>query len=123
MADIYVGLIVLEINGTEYEVQSFEPTITTNRRPVNTMNRTGKPLGHAKGIETYELQVTVAIPKDGEPDWRTLIDAKLTIYPQDGGGKRETYTGCWLMTVGSRFGTEAEATRQLTLGALNYYTE
>lgn len=123
MADIYVGLIVLEINGTEYEVKSFEPNVKTNRKGVKTMNRTGRMLGHAKGIEEYELRASVAIPKTGEPDWRSLIDAKLTIYPQDGGGQRESYTGVWLVEVGSKYGTDDEATRDLTLGALNYYAE
>lgn len=123
MADIYVGLIVLEINGVEYEVQSFEPDLKTNRKVVKTMNRQGRALGHAKGIEEYEIRATVAIPKSGEPDWRSMIDAKITVYPQDGGGKRETYTGVFLMEVGSKYDSDNEATRDLTLGALNYYTE
>jgi len=123
MADIYVGLIVLEINGTEYEVKSFEANVKTNRTPVKTMNRAGRVLGHAKGIEEYDLQCTVAIPKTGEPDWRSLIDAKITIYPQDGGGKRETYSGVWLVSIGSKYGTDADASRDLALGALDYYTE
>ncbi|MGH8422267.1 MAG: phage tail protein [Pseudomonas fluorescens] len=123
MADIYVGLIVLELNGTEYEVKSFEPTTKTNRKGVKTMNRQGRVLGHAKGIEEHELRCTVAIPKSGEPDWKGLLDAKITIEPQDGGGKRESYTGVWLMEMGSKFGTDDEATRDLTLGALNHYVE
>lgn len=123
MSDTFVGMIVLEINGTEYEVTSVEPTIKTGRSVVKTMNRTGRPTGTAKGIEEYELRIGVAIPKSGEPDWRALVDAKLTIYPQDGGGLRESYTGCSLMEVGSKYQVEGEATRDLTISALNYYTE
>lgn len=123
MADTYVGLIILEINGTEYEVQSFEPDLKTNRKVVKTMNRTGRALGHSKGIEEYEIRATVAIPKEGEPDWRSIVDAKITVYPQDGGGKRESWTGVFLIEVGSKYGTDNEATRDLTLGALNHYTE
>lgn len=123
MSDIYVGLIVLEIDGNEYEIKSFEPTTKTNRKGVKTMNRHGRVLGHAKGITEHEIRCSVAIPKQGEPNWEAMLDAKITIEPQDGGGKRETYTGVWLTEVGSKFGTDDEATRDLTLGALNHYVE
>ena len=123
MSDKFVGQIVLEINGSEYEVTSFEPTTKTGRKPVKTMNRTGRATGTAKGIEEHELRISVAIPKNGEPDWRALVDAKLTAYPQDGGGLRETWTGVSLIEVGSKYQVEGEATRDLTCVALNYYTE
>lgn len=123
MSDKFVGMIVLEINGTEYEVTSFEPSLKTGRKVVKTMNRSGRATGTAKGIEEHELKVSVAIPKSGEPDWRALTDAKLTVYPQDGGGKRETWTGCSLIETGSKYQVEGEATRDLTIVALNYYTE
>lgn len=123
MADNYVGMIVLEINGTDYEVTSVEPTLKTGRKIVKTMNRTGKPTGTAKGIEEHDLKIAVPIPKKGEPDWRALIDAKLTIYPQDGGGERQTWTGCSLVEMGSKYQVEGEGTRDLTIAALNYYTE
>lgn len=123
MADNYVGMIVLEINGTDYEVTSVEPTLKTGRKIVKTMNRTGKPTGTAKGIEEHDLKIAVPIPKKGEPDWRALIDAKLTIYPQDGGGERQTWAGCSLVEMGSKYQVEGEATRDLTIAALNYYTE
>lgn len=123
MSDKFVGMIVLEINGTEYEVTSVEPSLKTGRKVVKTMNRTGRPSGTAKGIEEHELKISVAIPKAGEPDWRALMDAKLTIFPQDGGGKRESWTGCSLLEAGSKYQVEGEATRDLTIAALNYYTE
>lgn len=123
MADNYVGQIVLEINGTDYEVTTVEQTLKTGRKIVKTMNRTGRPSGTAKGIEEHDLKVGVVIPKKGEPDWRALMDAKLTIYPQDGGGQRQTWTGCSLVEMGSKYQVEGEATRDLTIAALNYYTE
>lgn len=123
MADNYVGQIVLEINGTDYEVTSVEPSLKTGRKIVKTMNRTGRPSGTAKGIEEHELKIAVPIPKTGEPDWRALMDAKLTIYPQDGGSKRQTWTGCSLMEMGSKYQVDGEATRDLNIAALNYYTE
>ncbi|AZE10175.1 Transaldolase [Pseudomonas chlororaphis subsp. aureofaciens] len=123
MSDDYVGLIVLEINGTEYEVTSVEPNLKTGRKVVKTMNKTGRAKGTAKGIEEHELKISVAIPKSGEPDWRALVDAKITVYPQDGGGNRETWTGCSLVETGSKYQVEGEATRDLTIAALNYYPE
>ncbi|WP_330215962.1 phage tail protein [Pseudomonas sp. AM8] len=123
MSDDYVGQIVLEINGTEYEVVSVEPSLKTGRTVVKTMNKLGRPLGTAKGMEEHDLRISVAIPKTGEPDWRALVDAKLTIYPQDGGSKRETWTGCSLVEMGSKYQVEGEATRDLTIVALNYYEE
>jgi hypothetical protein len=123
MSDNYVGQIVLELNGTDYEVTSLEPTLKTGRTVVKTMNRSGRPLGTAKGMEEHDLRISVAIPKNGEPNWRALVDAKITIYPQDGGGKRETWTGCSLVEMGSKYQVEGEATRDLTVSALNYYEE
>lgn len=123
MTDNYVGQIVLELNGTDYEVTSLEPSLKTGRTIVKTMNRTGRPLGTAKGMEEHELRIAVAIPKNGEPNWRALVDAKITIYPQEGGGKRETWTGCSLIEMGSKYQVEGEATRDLTVSALNYYEE
>ncbi|MNP84784.1 hypothetical protein D3C76_1842440 [compost metagenome] len=65
----------------------------------------------------------MAIPKSGEPNWRAMLDAKITIEPVDGGGDRETWTGVSLIEMGSKYQMEGEATRDLTLAALNYYTE
>ncbi|WP_339524252.1 phage tail protein [Pseudomonas sp. EL_65y_Pfl2_R96] len=123
MTDSYVGQIVLEINGTDYEVISLEPSLKTGRKVVKTMNRTGRATGTAKGIEEHDLKVSVAIPKTGEPDWRALIDAKITVYPQDGGGQRETWTGCSLLEMGTKYQLEGEAVRDLTIAALNNYKE
>lgn len=123
MSDIYVGQIVMSINGTDYEVKSLDDTVKTGRTVVRTMNRSGRPSGTAKGMEEYDLRVSVAIPKTGEPDWRAMLDAKITVEPQDGGGLRETWTGVSLVEMGSKYQLEGEATRDLTLTALNYYKE
>lgn len=123
MSDNYVGLVVMEVNGEEYEIASLSSKKNTNRKIVKTMNSTGRPKGTAKGVSDYSLTVKVFIPKSGEPDWDTLIDAKITVYPQDGGGKRETWTGVHLVSIGSTFDVDNEATRELELGALNNYFE
>ena len=123
MSDSYVSQVVMSINGVDYEVKSIEDTVKTGRTTVKTMNRSGKAKGTAKGLEEYDLKVSVAIPKTGEPNWRAMVDAKITVEPLDGGGERETWTGVSLVEMGSKYQVEGEATRDLTLTALNYYTE
>lgn len=123
MSDNYVSQIVLSINGQDYEIKSLDHSFKTGRVVVKTMNRTGRAKGTAKGMEDHELRVSVAIPKTGEPNWRAMLDAKITIEPVDGGGQRETWTGVALMEMGSKYQLEGEATRDLTLSALNYYME
>ncbi|USS56981.1 phage tail protein [Pseudomonas kermanshahensis] len=123
MSDIYVGQIVLSINGTDYDIKSLDDTLKTGRTVVKTMNRTGRPKGTSAGMEEYDLRVSVAIPKSGEPNWRAMQDAKVTIEPLDGGGKRQSWTGVSLVEMGSKYALEGEATRDLTLSALNYYEE
>ncbi|MGE7992552.1 phage tail protein [Pseudomonas sp. NPDC089554] len=123
MSDNYVGQIVLSINGQDYDIKSLDHSLKTGRVVVKTMNRTGRAKGTAKGMEDHELRVSVAIPKTGEPNWRAMLDAKITIEPGDGGGKRETWTGVALLEMGTKYQLEGEATRDLTLSALNYYME
>ena len=123
MSDIYVGQIVLSINGEDYEIKSLEHTLKTGRTIAKTMNRNRRPLGTAAGVEDFDLRVSVAIPKSGEPNWRAMLDAKITIEPVDGGGDRESWTGVSLIEMGSKYQLEGEATRDLTLAALNYYSE
>lgn len=120
MSDNYVGQIVLTINGSDYEIKSLEHTLKTGRAVVKTMNRSGTPLGTAAGMEEHDLRVSVAIPKSGEPNWRAMLDAKITIEPVDGGGQKESWTGVSLMEMGSKYQLEGEATRDLTLSALRY---
>jgi len=119
MAIDYVGLIVLEIDGVDYDVESLDTTDKTGRKPVKTMNRTGKPKGSAKGVQEFSLKCTVCIPESGEPDWWGMKNAKLTLDPLDSGAKRVSYTGCCVEEVGSKYVVDGEAKRDLTLFALD----
>lgn len=120
MSDNYVGQIVLTINGSDYEIKSLDHTLKTGRVVVKTMNRNGGPSGTAAGLEEHDLRVSVAIPKTGEPNWRAMLDAKITIEPIDGGGQKESWTGVSLIELGSKYQLDGEATRDLTLSALRY---
>ena len=123
MSDKYVGAIVMDLNGTDIEVASVDHQFTTGRVIVKTMNRTGRAAGTARGIADHTLRVSVPIPKTGEPNWSAVLDAKITMEPGDGGGQRETWTGVFLISIGSKYQVEGEAMRDLEMGTLNYYTE
>lgn len=120
MAQEFVGAVTLEWDGREIECASVSTDISTGKRIVKTMNRTGRAKGHARGVLDIKLSVEVPIPTDGsEPDWLALENAKLTIVPIDGAGPREVFVGCEIETIGSKYQVEGSAMRSLSLTALD----
>lgn len=120
MADEFVGAVTLEWDGKEIECASVSSDISTGKKLVKTMNRKGRAKGHAKGIADFKLSVEVPIPTDGsEPDWLAIENAKLTIVPIDGVGKREVFTGCEIESVSSKYAVEGAAMRTLSITALD----
>lgn len=82
MAEKYAGSAVLEVDGVEIEIADLNVTKQTGRKLVKTMNSEGRARGFAKGIATWEISLTAALPIDGsEIDWAEISDAKITIYP------------------------------------------
>lgn len=114
----YDGEIVVEINGQEVDCVSFDDTVKTGRKPVKTMNRTGRAKGSVTGIETVEMKITAAIPATGEYNWRTMKDARIVTYPVGNPSKRTTYTDCNVTDVGSKYQLEGEAVRDISLYSL-----
>jgi len=120
MSEEFVGAVVLEWDGREIECASVSSDISTGKRLVKTMNRKARAKGHALGIPDFKLSVEVPIPTDGsEPDWLSIENAKLTIVPIDGVGKREVFTGCEVETLSSKYQVEGAAMRTLTITALD----
>ncbi|MYM32263.1 phage tail protein [Duganella sp. CY15W] len=113
----YEGAIVLEVDGVEIECDSFEPTIKTGRKPVKTMNSTGRSKGFSRGIEEITLKVSVLIPLTGDINWEDIEGAKLTRYPQGGGGKRVSFLDCYTVEVGEKYKVDNEAMRDLTMNS------
>ncbi|MBJ9752728.1 MULTISPECIES: phage tail protein [Burkholderia cepacia complex] len=112
----YVGAIVLEVDGKEAEVVSVSPTSKTGKKPVATMNRTGRVKGFARGIESHEMKVTVVIPLSGdEIDWWNMEGGKLTIFPVSPGGKRVSYQDCVTIDMGDQYTADNEARRDLSI--------
>lgn len=115
----YVGTIILEIDGKDYDVESLDDTAKTGLKRVKTMNRTGKPKGSAKGVPEYDLKITVPVPPTGEPDWWNMRNAKLSIDPLEAGAKRVSFTGCGVTDVSSKYVVDGEAKRDISLFALD----
>lgn len=120
----YVGAIVLEVDGQEAEVVSVSPTSKTGKKPVKTMNRTGRVKGFARGVEEHELKVTIVIPLDGdEIDWFNMEGGKLTMFPVSPGGQRVSYYDCVTLDMGDQYSVENEARRDLTIFSTRRVTE
>ncbi|EAB5694034.1 phage tail protein [Salmonella enterica] len=119
MADTYVGPVVLEVNGTEIEVTRVSPSMDTGRKLVKTMNSTGRARGHVNGIATYNLTLEAVKPKGRTIVWDNIVDAKLTLYPLEGGDKTITYQNFTVQTVGDEYSVDNEARVSITGFALN----
>jgi hypothetical protein len=117
----YCGTIVFTVNGVEYEISSFKPSIKTNNTRVTTMNSKKRALGSACGSKEIDLDVEAFIPLDGsEPDWINMTGGTLVCYPACGtGGKREIYTGCTTEEVGATYEVNKAAVRAIKLHALD----
>ena len=119
----YVGSIVLEVDGKEYDIVDFNEDHQTGRKAVKTMNRTGRALGFSKGVETWELTVTAAIPLTDAMDWEAVEGAKITVFPLSDEGQRETYQDCVCTSAGRKYSVENEARIDLKFIALNRVKE
>lgn len=119
----FVGAVVMEVDGREIEVVSINPTVSTGRRLVRTMNKGGNAAGFARGVTNYELQVTAVVPKNGEPvDWENIEGAKITIEPI-AGGKRQSYLDCFTTQVGRQYEVDSEARINIQMNALRKVEE
>ena len=119
----YVGAIVFEVNGQEYEIDSFDYDIKGNRKIVKTMNRRRQASGHCTIIADISGKAEMPIPVKGEPDWLALRDGKIVIYPVEEGGTREVFRNVNVTNMGAKFKTDGEAKRNIDWSALSYGTE
>lgn len=114
----YDGEVVVEINGKEVDVVSFDDTVNTGRKPVKTMNRTGRAKGSVNGIKTIEMKITAPCPASGEYDWENMKDAQIVIYPVGNPAKRTIYVDSNVSGLGSKYQLEGEAVRDVSLYCL-----
>jgi len=123
MAKKYVGNIVMEVDSVDVEVFSLEVTRGSLRKVVKTMNRKGRAAGSVELTPDFTLRAEVVIPKTGDLDWDAIDDAKITISPKEGGGKRVSYLECGVTDVGERYNVDDEARRTLDMYALDKIEE
>lgn len=119
----YLGAVILEIDGKEYEVESVDIDHKSGRKLVKTMNRKGKPSGFAQGVHEWTLKLTLPIPKENAPDWDDIVGAKVTIYPVTEGGTRESYLDCVAMDDARKYNVDNEAKVDVTLAAMDRVEE
>lgn len=119
----YLGAVVLEVDGQEVEVESYDVTRKTGRKLVKTMNKTGRPAGFARGVQEIDIKITVVIPATGDLDWDAIEGAKLTVYPVTVGGKRTSYLDCFTTDVGEKYVVDGEAKRDISMNALRKVAE
>lgn len=108
----YVGSVVLELDGVEFEVMNFRYSINTGRRRVNTMNPKGRSLGYAKGIATYDVSfdAPVLIDESQDIDWKNITASKLTYWPLDKPAHRKSLRDFAVETAEESANTDSEAT-------------
>lgn len=114
----YDGEVVVLVNGKEVDVASFDDTVNTGRKPVKTMNRTGRPKGSVTGSESIDMKITAPAPATGEYAWRLMNNALIVIHPVGNPNKRTTFSDCNVISVGSRYQLEGEMVRDISLYAL-----
>lgn len=119
----YLGAVVFEVDGREYEIIDLSINHDTGKKLVKTMNRKGRALGFCQGIQTWEISMTAAIPKDDPMDFDSIEGAKLTIYPLNEGGKRESYLDCISQKDSRKYSADNEARVDFTILALDKIEE
>lgn len=120
----FVGAVSMEINGTEIEIASFKPKLTTGRKAVKTMNRAMRLKGFSRGITMYELAVSAVVPLTGTPvDWAGIEGAKITVQPVSGDAGRYSYLDCFTVDVGEAYQVEGEAQIDINMVALRKVQE
>lgn len=123
MAEEAVGIIVLSVNGEEYDCASCTPKTDTGKKPIKTMNRTGKVKYRAGGIRTHTLDVSVVIPNGKDTvDWISVEDARISAESPDG-SYRKTYIDCTTQTVSDAYSVDGETRRDLTMFAMDELDE
>ena len=111
------GAIIAEIDGREFDVIDLAVTERTGTKPVKTMNRNRRVTKFARGIQEFELRMTVVIPLAGDINWGAVEGAKITEYPVNENGKRISYLDCYTTEIGETYNVDNEARRDVSMFA------
>lgn len=122
MAEEVVGAIVLIVDGVEHDCTSCNSQETTGIRPVPTMNRAMRTKYVAKGVKGWTLNVETVIPLAGKIDWSSVQESRITIESPDG-SFRETFIDCFPQEIGTSSNVDGNASRSISLFALDKIVE
>lgn len=111
------GAIIAEVNGREFDVVDLSVTERTGTKAVKTMNRNRRVTKFARGIQEFEIRMTVVIPLAGDINWAGVEGAKITEYPVMENGKRISYLDCYTTEVGETYNVDNEARRDVSMFA------
>lgn len=125
MANEYVDISLLRVvrsDGSRIDLEDvvdFKPTVTTEKKVVNTMNRKRIARGYTAATTAITWEMTVPVRK-GTPefDWRKAARTNevLQIIVEEGdGGKRRTFVDCVVNECSPEF-SEAGETRMTVSG-------
>lgn len=126
----YVGAVVLEIDGVEFEAMDFQYNHNTGRRPLKTMNSSGRLKGYAKGVAEYNLNFTVPVLIEGNDsgdalamEWKKISKGKLTYWPLERPEARTTLQDMFVMEANFSTSAEGEGTIAIVAAALGEINE
>ena len=126
----YVGAVVLEIDGVEFEAMDFQYNHNTGRRPLKTMNSTGTLKGYAKGVAEYNLNFTVPVLIEGDDSgdamamaWKDINKGKLTYWPLGRPEARTTLRDMFVMEANFSTAAEGDGTIAIVAAALGEIRE
>lgn len=116
----HVGRIVMTLNGAPIaEAKSVRPRVMTGAKALKGMAPDGKPIDTVDGTPEYTLDLELYVRTVDTIDLYTLTGAVLTITPRNGVGQTVVYTGVFTIDVSETYSEEGEATRSVSVGALN----
>lgn len=109
----YIAKCTLDVNGTQIEdFKAFTDNEQELHKPVNLMNKTG----FFATTPRPGCKVDYVVPKEGEFDWSTVKDGRLSVEFEN--GKRVTFTGVYTLKIGeAKVDGDNELTRSIELGA------
>lgn len=91
-------------------------------RPVPTMNRQMRTKYVAKGTKGWTLNLETVLPLSGSINWSEVEESRISIESPDG-SFRETYIDCFPSEIGTSSGVDNNASRSISLFALDHIVE
>ena len=109
----YVNRLTLDVNGQQIEdFKGFTDNERELHKPVNLMNTTG----FMKTTQRPGCKVDYVVPEEGEFDWESVKDGRLSVEFEN--GKRVTFTGVHTLKIGeAKVDGDNEVVRNIDLGA------